>query len=139
VQTVIAPHEPDVRNQLDALPPRLREIAHRYIERLRWSRSSATGWSAGCSPARTAGRCTSTATAAPTTCSAAGGRPAAVATRTRPRGLSGESCTGCWRPRAPTCASCRYWRSVRADVEPGDEDVYAAATRLLGRLDWRTR
>jgi hypothetical protein len=35
VQTVIAPHEPEVRRQLDALPPRLREIAHRYIERLR--------------------------------------------------------------------------------------------------------
>jgi hypothetical protein len=35
VQTVIAPHEPEVREQLQALPPCLREIAHRYIERLR--------------------------------------------------------------------------------------------------------
>jgi hypothetical protein len=35
VQTVIAPHHADVRKQLDALSPRLSEIAHRYIERLR--------------------------------------------------------------------------------------------------------
>ena len=35
MQTVIAPHEPEVRDQLDALAPRLREIAHRYIQRLR--------------------------------------------------------------------------------------------------------
>jgi hypothetical protein len=35
VQTVIAPHEPEVRQQLEALSPRLREIARRYIERLR--------------------------------------------------------------------------------------------------------
>jgi hypothetical protein len=35
MQTVIAPHEPEVREQLLALPPRLREIAHRYIGRLR--------------------------------------------------------------------------------------------------------
>jgi hypothetical protein len=36
VQTVIAPHEPEVRRQLDTLPPRLREIAQRYIARLRF-------------------------------------------------------------------------------------------------------
>jgi hypothetical protein len=35
VQTVIAPLEGEVRKQLEALPPRLREIAQRYIERLR--------------------------------------------------------------------------------------------------------
>ena len=35
MQTVIVPHEPEVRQQLDALSPRLREIARRYIERLR--------------------------------------------------------------------------------------------------------
>ena len=35
MQTVIAPHEPEVRQQLDVLSPRLREIARRYIERLR--------------------------------------------------------------------------------------------------------
>jgi hypothetical protein len=27
----------------------------------------------------------------------------------------------------------------RAHVEPGHQDVYAAAERMLGRLDWRTR
>ena len=35
MRTVIAPHEPEVRQQLEALSPRLREIARRYIERLR--------------------------------------------------------------------------------------------------------
>ena len=36
MQTVIAPHEPEVRQQLEALSPRLREIARRYIARLRF-------------------------------------------------------------------------------------------------------
>ena len=36
MQTVIAPHEPEVTAQLEALPPRLREIAQRYIARLRF-------------------------------------------------------------------------------------------------------
>jgi len=27
----------------------------------------------------------------------------------------------------------------RAHVEPGQEDVYTAATRMLDRLDWRSR
>jgi hypothetical protein len=36
VQTVIAPHELEVQQQLAALSPRLREIAQRYIERLRF-------------------------------------------------------------------------------------------------------
>src|SRR4051794_14641644 len=35
LQTVIAPHEPEVRQQLDGLSPRLREIARRYVARLR--------------------------------------------------------------------------------------------------------
>lgn len=35
MQTVIAPHEPEVREQLEALAPQLRDIAQRYIERLR--------------------------------------------------------------------------------------------------------
>jgi hypothetical protein len=27
----------------------------------------------------------------------------------------------------------------RAHVEPGDDDIYTAAVRLLNRLNWRTR
>jgi hypothetical protein len=139
VQTVIAPQEPEVRQQLDALSPRLREIAHRYIARLRLEPLLGHRLTRGLLASQD--------------CRAVyfdrDSRPDDLFGARRPprrRGDEDPSAGPQWR------IVYRLLEAVRADVrvvqvlavgqahvEPGDEDVYAAATRLLGRLDWRTR
>jgi hypothetical protein len=139
VQTVIAPYEPEVRQQLEALPPRLREIAHRYIARLRLE--PLLGHRLGRGLLRSH------------ECRAVyfdrKSRPDDLFGSRKPprrRGDEDESEGPRWRvvyrlleaPRADVRV-VQVLAVGRAHVEPGQEDVYVAATRMLNRLDWRTR
>jgi len=139
VQTVIAPQEPEVRNQLEALPPRLREIAHRYIERLRLEPFLGHRLARGLLASQE--------------CRAVyfdrDSRPDDLFGSRRPprrRGDEDPSSGPQWRIvyrlLEATRADVRVVQVLavgRAHVLPGRENVYAAAERVLGRLDWRTR
>jgi hypothetical protein len=139
VRTVIAPHEPEVRKQLDALPPGLSEIARRYIARLRLE--PLLGHRLGRGLLRSQ------------ECRAVyfdrDSRPDDLFGSCRPskrRGDEDESAGPQWRIvyrlLEATRADVRVVQVLavgHAHVEPGHEDVYAAAARMLDRLDWRTR
>jgi hypothetical protein len=139
VRTVIAPHEPELHEQLEALPAKLREIAHRYIERLRFE--PLLGHRLGRGLLRSH------------ECRAVyfdrDSRPNDLFGSHRPprrRGDEDESDGPRWRIVYRLLEAARADVRVvqvlavgRAHVEPGQEDVYAAAERMLGRLDWRTR
>jgi hypothetical protein len=139
VQTVIAPHKPEVRRQLEALPPRLGEIAHRYIQRLRLEPLLGHRLSRGVLRSQE--------------CRAVyfdrDSRPDDLFGSRRPprrRGDQDASAGPQWRivyrlleaPRA-NVRVVQVLAVGRAHVARGEEDVYAAATRTLDRLDWRTR
>ena len=139
MQTVIAPHEHEVREQLEALPAKLCVIAQRYIERLRFE--PYLGHRLGRWLLRSH------------ECRAVyfdrDSRPDDLFGSRRPprrRGDEDSSAGPQWRivyrlleaPRADVRV-VQVLAVGRAHVEPGQEDVYAAAERTLGRLDWRNR
>jgi hypothetical protein len=139
VQTVIAPHEPEVGKQLEALAPRLREIAQRYIARLRLEPLLGHRLDRGILRSQE--------------CRAVyfdrKSRPDDLFGSRRPPRRSGdedESAGPQWRvvyrlleaPRADVRV-VQVLAVGRAHVEPGQEDVYVAAARTLDRLDWRRR
>jgi hypothetical protein len=139
VRTVIARLEPEVERQLDALDKRLAGIARRYIARLRLEPYLGHRLTRGLLASQ---QC----------------RAVYFDRQSRPDDLFGNE--GVRRRRGDEdLAAGPAWRVVyrllearrsdvrvvqvlavgRAHVEPGQQDVYAAATRLLRRLDWRTR
>jgi hypothetical protein len=139
VQTVIAPDEPEVHEQLEALPAKLREIAQRYIERLRIEPFLGHRLARGLLASQE--------------CRAVyfdrDSRPDDLfGSRKPPRRRGDQDATAGpqWRivyrlfeaPRA-NVRVVQVLAVGRAHVARGEEDVYAAATRTLDRLDWRTR
>ena len=139
MRTVIAPHDADVHAQLEALSPRLREIALRYIERLRFEPFLGHRLARGLLASQ---EC----------------RAVYFDRDSQPGDLFGSDRTSRRRGDQDPSEGPR-WRvvyrlleAVRADVRvvqvlaigeaharPGREDVYTAAARTVGRLDWRTR
>ena len=139
MRTVIAPHDAGVHAQLEALSPRLREIALRYIERLRFEPFLGHRLVRGLLASQE--------------CRAIyfdrASRPDDLFESRRPprrRGNEDPSAGPQWRIVYRLLEAARADVRVvqvlavgRAHVKPGEEDVYAAAERMLGRLDWRTR
>jgi hypothetical protein len=139
VRTVIARLEPEVGRQLDELDKRLAGIARRYVARLRLEPFLGHRLTRGLLASQ---QC----------------RAVYFDRHSRPDDLFGSAAVRRRRGDEDLAAG-PAWRVVyrllearrsdvrvvqvlavgRAHVEPGQEDVYAAATRLLRRLDWRTR
>ena len=139
MRTAIARLEHEVEQQLDALDKRLAGIARRYIARLRLEPFLGHRLKRGLLASH---QC----------------RAVYFDRSSRPDDLFGS---GAVRRRRgdEDLAAGPGWRVVyrlleakrsdvrvvqvlavgRAHVEPGQDDTYAAATRLLSRLDWRTR
>jgi hypothetical protein len=139
VRTAIARLEPEVEQQLDALDKRLAGIARRYIARLRLEPFLGHRLTRGLLASQ---QC----------------RAVYFDRHSRPDDLFGS---GAVRRRRgdEDLAAGPEWRVVyrlleakrsdvrvvqvlavgRAHVEPGRDDTYAAATRVLNRVDWRTR
>jgi hypothetical protein len=139
MRTVVAPVAREVEAQLDAMDPRLAEIARRYIQRLRVEPCLGHRLTRGPLGSQ---EC----------------RAVYFDRDSRPGDLFGSGRTSGRRgdqdpsegPRRRVVY--RLLEAVRADVrvvqvlavgeahaQPGREDVYTAAAQVLDRLDWRTR
>jgi hypothetical protein len=139
VRTVIAPLAREVEAQLDAFDKRLAGVARRYIARLRLEPFLGHRLGRGLLASQ---QC----------------RAVYFDRRSRPDDLFDGGAVRRRRGNEDLAAGPR-WRVVyrllearrsdvrvvqvlavgRAHVEPGQEDVYGAAARMLDRLDWRNR